>query len=108
MNPPRFTPDDIAALESGLAQRQHHTDKQYRLVQRLLQVAFGATRDPRSREYKAGVHDMLVCKLCGQPLTCPHPLGTAAADAWLAGRDEGMYILKQRLTPNPTPSGASV
>lgn len=96
MNSPRFTPEDIAALESGLAQRQQQVDTQWQLVRRLMAAAFDSARDPRSQPYQSGVRDTLAYKLCGTHLRNPYDMGTAAADAWLAGCDEGVAILKQR------------
>lgn len=58
--------------------------------------AFKVPRDPRSDEYKAGVVAVLRYRLDAQPMTrCPHPLGTAAADAWFSGVDEGHSIFRR-------------
>ncbi|MBK9442567.1 MAG: hypothetical protein IPN53_15220 [Comamonadaceae bacterium] len=101
MKTPRFTPADIAALESGLALRQQQVDTQWQLVRRLMAAAFDGAREPRSPAYQAGVRAALAHKLCGTPKTLPFDMGTAQADAWLAGCDEAYAILKQRLQPQP-------
>jgi hypothetical protein len=54
--------------------------------------AFDVPRDPRSPEYKAGVRAALEFRLNRQPTTCPYLAGTARADAFLAGLDEGHRI----------------
>lgn len=66
----------------------------------LFSAAFNVPRDPRSQEYKAGALALLRFK-CGKAdsLDCPHPPGTAAADAWFSGLSEGHAILRQSLPP---------
>jgi hypothetical protein len=59
------------------------------LVNRLFAKAFEATRDKRSDPYKRGVYDGLVAKLETITTKNPFTLGTADADAWFAGNDEG-------------------
>ena len=59
-------------------------------AQQIFTDAFGVAREPRSAEYKAGVRAALQWRLGEtETLVCPHPLGTAQADAWLSGTDEG-------------------
>lgn len=62
------------------------------LIERLLTASFEVARDPRSAAYRAGARDLLISKLCDTTLRSPFPLGTAQADAWFAGRDEGVSI----------------
>ena len=61
----------------------------------LFNKAFDRPRDPRSPEYKAGVRASLVFRLRGVPIKCPHPVGTAAADAFFSGIDEGNRIWRK-------------
>lgn len=103
MKPPRFTREDIAALESGLARRQAEIDAQWQLVERLMAAAFDGQRDPRSDAYKAGVRDTLAFKLCGKQKIQPYALGTPHADAWWAGGTEAMSILMLRLARQAVP-----
>lgn len=52
--------------------------------------AFSTARTPRSDAYKAGHYAALVKFLGDGPLRrCPYANGTAEADAWYAGYDEG-------------------
>lgn len=62
----------------------------------LFDAAFNTPRDPRSPEYKAGVMHILRVKTGEtEPLPCPYPLGTARADAWFSGTDEGHNIWRR-------------
>jgi hypothetical protein len=59
----------------------------------LFAAAFGphSSRNPRSDEYKAGCYAVLSWRT-GAVATmprCPHRLGSAQADAWFSGVDEG-------------------
>jgi len=62
------------------------------LVDRLFDAAFNIARDPRSAEYKAGARSVLNYRYKGAGIRCPHPMGTAQADAFYAGVDEGHRI----------------
>jgi hypothetical protein len=70
-------------------------------AEELFESAFSEPRNPRSGEYKAGVlaalwhhaHD-------GEPIRCPYASGTAQADAWFAGVDEGHSIWRESREPN--------
>lgn len=55
----------------------------------LFTEAFSAVRDPRSEEYKAGTLAALMFRCTGAKIQLPYPVGTAAADAFFAGADEG-------------------
>jgi len=46
-------------------------------------------REPRSPQYRAGVMALLMARENGTKLTAPYDMGSMAADAWLAGVDEG-------------------
>jgi hypothetical protein len=59
-------------------------------AQQVFTEAFSYPRDPRSEEYKAGVLEALRFRLGEvEMLKCPYRAGTAQADAWYAGIDEG-------------------
>ncbi len=65
-------------------------------VDQLMCAAFVETvRDPRSAEYKAGCRAALTRHLHGHGDTNPHEPGTAQADAWWGGEDEGHRIWRQ-------------
>lgn len=64
-------------------------------VQLLFKAAFDRPRDPRSSEYKAGVLASLAFRFNGVPVRCPYPVGTAAADAYFSGIDEGNLIWRK-------------
>jgi hypothetical protein len=56
----------------------------------LLAQAFQQPRDPRSPEYRADVLAALRLRLGDSAhVVCPYGLGTAQADAWFSGTDEG-------------------
>ena len=61
-------------------------------VQQLFKAAFDQPRDPRSPEYKAGVLASLAFRFNGVPVQVPYPIGTAAADAYFSGLNEGNRI----------------
>lgn len=62
------------------------------LVDRLFNEAFAPGRAPRSAEYKAGVLVLLDQRVGRGRLVCPYPAGTAQADAFHAGADEGRAL----------------
>ena len=62
------------------------------LVDRLFNEAFAPGREPRSAEYKAGVRALLDQRVGRGRLACPYPAGTAQADAFYAGADEGRVL----------------
>lgn len=55
----------------------------------IFNAAFHPVRDPRSDEYKAGVLAVLRFRIDGQKIPHPYAMGTAQADAFYAGTDEG-------------------
>lgn len=59
------------------------------LALRLYERAFSAPRDPRSGAYKAGVLAALRFREIHAPMRCPWPIGSAEADAWYSGTEEG-------------------
>ncbi|SCX40559.1 hypothetical protein [Nitrosospira sp. Nsp1] len=65
-------------------------------VDELMAEAFDQPRTPRSPEYKAGVRAALEYRINGKKITLTtYELGTAAADAYFAGTDEGHRIWRQ-------------
>ena len=70
------------------------TDKRQaaELVEQLMTGAFHAARDPRSPEYQAGARAALVFRATAASTRCPYLPGTAQADAFYAGIDEGHLI----------------
>lgn len=61
-------------------------------VDRLMDAAFFPGRTPRSAEYRAGCRAALEFRFAGKSLPMPYAAGTAAADAFFAGIDEGHAI----------------
>lgn len=59
-------------------------------AQDIYSAAFSKPRDPRSAEYKQGVLDVLRFRLGEAPsVRCAYRAGTAQADAYFSGCDEG-------------------
>ncbi len=61
-------------------------------VDQLFQLAFLSGRAPRSQEYKAGARMALEHRLERRDIEQPNRVGTAAADAYFAGIEEGKAI----------------
>lgn len=61
-------------------------------VDQLMQAAFFNGRTPRSAEYKAGTRMALEHRIDRTDIVPPYQAGTAAADAFFAGLDEGKSI----------------
>lgn len=59
--------------------------------------AFSTQRDPRSPEYKAGVYAALKYRYEAKKIDVPYKLGTASADAFFSGLDEGHNIWRRKL-----------
>jgi len=78
------------------------------LVDRLFDAAFNVARDPRSDEYKAGVRTALNYYYKGTGIRSPHAMGTAQADAFYAGVDEGHRLWRAHADAStPLGDGAS-
>ncbi|MEA3250557.1 MAG: hypothetical protein U9Q35_03100 [Pseudomonadota bacterium] len=65
-------------------------------------AAILSTGDPRSAEYRAGLENRLDWHFRGKPkgaglCNCPHPPGTAQADAWFAGQERGDFEMAAQL-----------
>jgi hypothetical protein len=85
------------------------TDHARAEAERLLSAAFEIPRTPRSPEYKAGALAVLTW-LAGAMLKmprCPHPAGTAQADAWLSGIAEGHAIWNNEQARRAVKGGAA-
>lgn len=63
-----------------------------REVDRLVAAAFSRPRQPRSVEYREGVRALLMHRATGGRLLCCYPIGTAQADAFFAGVEEGKAL----------------
>lgn len=64
----------------------------------LFEAAFSASRDPRSKEYKEGVLNTLRFRLNeSDAIRCRYEAGTASADAYFAGCDEGHRLARECL-----------
>lgn len=61
-------------------------------VDQLYQTAFYNGRTPRSHEYKAGARMALEHRIERKDFDIPYQVGTAAADAFFAGIEEGKAI----------------
>ena len=61
-------------------------------VDLLYQTAFYNGRTPRSQEYKAGARMALEHRILQKDFELPYQAGTAAADAFFAGIEEGKTI----------------
>lgn len=63
-------------------------------AQQLFDAAFAPKihRDPRSDAYKIGVMAGLRFRIDSVKPALPYEIGTAEADAWFAGTDEGRRI----------------
>lgn len=99
---PRITPTEAAAIERGLNSHRAQEEEllsmgwqtELGLLNRMMAWAFHESRDPRSAEYREGVRDLLLFKLVEKSLRNPFIPGTAHADAWWAGVEEGKQVFK--------------
>ena len=77
------------------------------LVEDLMRAACDQPRTPRSEAYKLGVRELLNCRTQGIRLVCPYRIGTAEADAFYSGVDEGNAIWSAHLAASrPASDGA--
>lgn len=67
------------------------------LADQLLDAAFSVPRDQRSSQYKAGARAALVFRTEETPIPQPYPAGSAEADAFSAGIEEGHAIWRRTL-----------
>lgn len=63
----------------------------------LMQAAFFNGRAPRSAEYQAGTRMALEHRIERKDFELPYKVGTAAADAYFAGIEEGKAIWRAAL-----------
>lgn len=59
-------------------------------------AAFRRPRLPRSDAYKDGVGHGIDAEFFKERVQCPYLMGTAEADAWLAGVEEGRAIVESK------------
>jgi hypothetical protein len=64
-------------------------------IDELMTKAFAVPRDRRSEEYKKGVRSALELRFNGEKQTCPYEAGTAQADAFFSGINEGFDIWRR-------------
>lgn len=83
---------------SPAASSAHNTPGQ--LVNQLIEDAFATAimRNERSPEYVNGARALLLQQVIGKPLACLYLHGTAAADAFFAGVEEGRSIYARYLS----------
>ncbi|WP_317205452.1 hypothetical protein [Janthinobacterium sp.] len=62
------------------------------VVENLMREAFHGARALRSEEYRMGARATLECFVEHRPAHCPFTFGTAEADAFFSGEDEGRDI----------------
>ena len=75
-------------------------------AEKVFNEAFSKVRDPGSSEYKLGVLVCLQVRLDGTVgVSCPYPQGTAEADAFWSGVEDGKALSPKRV---PLPEGADV
>lgn len=79
------------------------------LVNQLIEDAFAPSlkRLERSPEYINGARALLLQQIIGKPLACLYHHGTAAADAFFAGVEEGRSIYARHLSNQQNDSAAS-
>lgn len=69
-------------------------EKEKLTAQAIFDERFAVPRDPRSQAYKTGMLALLKYRM-GEieraDFYCPFELGSAEADAWFAGGDEGKH-----------------
>lgn len=62
----------------------------------VMRQIFSPGREARSAAYKAGVRDVLLKRLDGvRDIPFPYQIGTAEADAYFYGMDEGLRRAKE-------------
>ena len=70
-------------------------------AQAVFDKAFTQGREPRSDAYKLGVLNCLRTRVDGEPAKkCPFPLGTAEADAYQSGVNEGRALSPMDAPPS--------
>lgn len=85
--------------------RPDHSTSPRELVDCILNHAFDSAlrRTPRSKEYREGARAALFQRLIGKPFASPYQEGTAAADAFFAGADEGRRLHADHCAGNTVP-----
>lgn len=67
-----------------------------RQINRLMDMAFFPGRTPRSAEYRCGCRATLEFRIARRPVPASYAAGTAAADAFFAGAEEGHAIWRHK------------
>lgn len=82
----------MIAISSPAVSSAKNTPAQ--LINQLIEEAFAPSLKllERSPEYVNGARALLLQQIIGKPLACPYLHGTAAADAFFAGIEEGRSI----------------
>ncbi len=63
---------------------------------KVFNLAFPPDRPPRSHAYRAGMLDALLCLLDGaNKISLPYQMGSAEADAYLAGTHEARWLAQE-------------
>ena len=65
-------------------------------IEAIVKEAFPGWRPMRSTAYREGLYAKLRSRLQGVFPSCPYEHGSAELDAWCAGSDEAVQILKLR------------
>lgn len=78
-----------------------------RTVDQLFNAAFSKSRDPRSGEYMDGARAALAFRIEGARIGRPYQVGTAAADAFYSGIEEGHAIWRRAGGAESVTAGAS-
>jgi hypothetical protein len=65
-------------------------------AEKLFCTAFSTPRTPRSEAYKTGVRAAFFRHAYCTPSQCPYDVGTAEADAWFSGLEEGHRLWRKR------------
>nr|WP_314540063.1 hypothetical protein [uncultured Massilia sp.] len=83
----------------GAAQQPMAHGAALALVENFMRAAFApnSTRSPRSDAYRLGVRELLNSRALVVRLVCPYTMGTAEADAFYSGVDEGNCIWRDHL-----------
>ena len=90
-----FTPHTEATMPGTTTPQQSPSFTGVLSVDQLYQTAFYNGRTPRSQEYKAGARMALEHRIERKDFDMPYQVGTAAADAFFAGIEEGKTIWRK-------------
>jgi hypothetical protein len=101
----RVVPERTKPYPTGAADPVSTQAEVRALAQKMYDFRFSACAGtPRSQEYKAGFMAGLLSRLAGETINYPYKTGTAAADAYFSGIDEGLLIGKVTAEESPLPA----